>query len=160
MHKIIRTYLPSFVYGGSDGTVTTFAVMAGAVGAGIDTRIVLILGVANLVSDGFSMASADYLAEDSRLGESKKMVFRNAIVTFLSFVVIGFIPIIPIILAAKEKQFLFSSIVTIITFACIGYMRAIILGRNKLALALQSVGIGSVCALLSYLVGVYISQLV
>jgi VIT1/CCC1 family predicted Fe2+/Mn2+ transporter len=160
MNKTIRTYLPSFVYGSSDGTVTTFAVMAGAVGAGIDTRVVIILGVANLVSDGFSMASADYLAEDSRKGESRKVVFRNTLVTFLSFVLVGFIPVLPIIIATKEKQFLLSTIFTLITFACIGYLRAVILERNKLALALQSVGIGSTCAALAYIVGVYVSQIV
>jgi VIT1/CCC1 family predicted Fe2+/Mn2+ transporter len=134
--------------------------MAGAVGAGIDTRVVIILGVANLVSDGFSMASADYLAEDSRKGESRKVVFRNTLVTFLSFVLVGFIPVLPIIIATKEKQFLLSTIFTLITFACIGYLRAVILERNRLALALQSVGIGSTCAALAYIVGVYVSQIV
>lgn len=160
MKESIRKYLPSFVYGGSDGTVTTFAAMAGAVGAGIDTRIVIILGLANLVSDGFSMASADYMAEDSRKGESKITAFKNACVTFFSFIIIGFIPIIPVIFAAKENQFLFSIIFTMTTFATIGYLRAYILKRNRLLLALQSVGIGSICATLAYVVGLYISKLV
>lgn len=159
MKETLRNYLPSFVYGGSDGTITTFAVMAGAVGAGIDTRVVLILGLANLVSDGFSMASSDYLAEDSRKGERKSVVLKNSIVTFFSFVVIGFIPILPVIFAAKEKQFLLSSIFTLATFALIGYLRARILNRNGLALALESVGIGTVCASLAYIVGLYISQI-
>lgn len=160
MKESIRKYLPSFVYGGSDGTVTTFAAMAGAVGAGIDTRIVIILGLANLVSDGFSMASADYLAEDSRKGEPKIVAFKNAVVTFFSFVIIGFIPILPVILATKEKQFLLSIILTTVTFAAIGYLRAKILNRNGPLLALQSVAIGSVCAVLAFLVGEYISRFV
>jgi vacuolar iron transporter family protein len=160
MKESIRKYLPSFVYGGSDGTVTTFAVMAGAVGAGIDTRIVLILGIANLVSDGFSMASADYMAEDSRKGESKKVVLKNSLVTFFSFVIIGFIPILPVIFAAKENQFFLSALCTLITFAAIGYLRAHVLNRSKILLAFESVVIGSTCASLAYLVGVYISKLV
>ena len=49
-------YLGEFVYGGIDGGVTTFAVVAGAVGAHLDTSIVLILGFANLIADGFSMS--------------------------------------------------------------------------------------------------------
>jgi ABC-type uncharacterized transport system YnjBCD permease subunit len=48
MKDSIKKYLPSIVYGGSDGVVTTFGVMAGAVGAGIDTRVIIILGLANL----------------------------------------------------------------------------------------------------------------
>ncbi len=55
-------YLPEFVYGGIDGAVTTFAVVSGVVGAGLDTIIILILGLANLVGDGFSMAVSNYLS--------------------------------------------------------------------------------------------------
>ncbi len=160
MKESIRKYLASFVYGGSDGTVTTCAVMAGAVGAGIDTRIVLILGLANLVSDGFSMASADYLAEDSRKGENKSTVLKNSLVTFFSFITIGLIPILPVIFAAKEKQFALSALFTLAAFASIGYLRAYILKRNRILLALQSVAIGSICAFLAYVVGVYVSKLV
>jgi vacuolar iron transporter family protein len=55
-----QSYLRDFVYGGIDGAVTTFAVAAGATGADLPARIVLILGVANLLADGFSMAIANY----------------------------------------------------------------------------------------------------
>lgn len=157
--RSIKNILPAIVYGGSDGTVTTFAVMAGAVGAGIDTRIVIILGFANLFSDGFSMASADYLSEDSRIGESKKIALRNAYATFFSFVTIGFVPLIPILLF-KNNAFMYSCIFTLITFASIGYMRGKVLHRDPLRLATQSVAIGTACALISYFVSGYISQIV
>lgn len=54
------SYLRDGVYGGIDGTVTTFAVVSGVVGAGLSTHIILILGFANLVADGFSMAASNY----------------------------------------------------------------------------------------------------
>ena len=56
-----HNYLRDFVYGGIDGAVTTFAVVAGTIGAELPTRIVLILGAANLIADGFSMAAANFL---------------------------------------------------------------------------------------------------
>lgn len=56
------TYLGEFVYGGIDGSVTTFAVVAGSVGANLDTAIILILGFANLLADGFSMSVGAYLS--------------------------------------------------------------------------------------------------
>jgi VIT1/CCC1 family predicted Fe2+/Mn2+ transporter len=56
------SYLRDFVYGAIDGTVTTFAVVAGVVGAGLRPVVIIILGVANLVADGFSMAASNYLA--------------------------------------------------------------------------------------------------
>jgi VIT1/CCC1 family predicted Fe2+/Mn2+ transporter len=55
-------YLGEFVYGGIDGSVTTFAVVAGSVGASLDTAVILILGFANLLADGFSMSVGAYLS--------------------------------------------------------------------------------------------------
>jgi len=48
------------VLGGIDGCVTTFAVVSGALGAGFSASVALILGFANLISDGFSMAISNY----------------------------------------------------------------------------------------------------
>jgi VIT1/CCC1 family predicted Fe2+/Mn2+ transporter len=55
-----QTYLRDWVYGGIDGAVTTFAVVSGVIGAELSPGIVLVLGVANLVADGFSMAASNY----------------------------------------------------------------------------------------------------
>jgi len=56
-------WLPDFVYGGMDGAVTTFAVVAGVAGAQLSTAVVLILGFANLFADGFSMAIGKYSSD-------------------------------------------------------------------------------------------------
>jgi vacuolar iron transporter family protein len=56
-----RSYLRDLVYGAIDGTVTTFAVVAGVRGASLEAAIVVILGIANLAADGFSMAASNYL---------------------------------------------------------------------------------------------------
>jgi VIT1/CCC1 family predicted Fe2+/Mn2+ transporter len=55
-----ESYLRDWVYGGIDGAVTTFAVAAGVAGASLSPQVVLILGFANLLADGFSMAVANY----------------------------------------------------------------------------------------------------
>src|SRR5687767_7807218 len=56
-----HSYLRDFVYGAIDGAVTTFAVVCGVAGAGLPGGIVVILGLANVVADGFSMAVSNYL---------------------------------------------------------------------------------------------------
>lgn len=56
-----HSYLRDFVYGATDGVVTTFAVVSGVAGAGLSARIVTILGLANLIADGFSMAVGNFL---------------------------------------------------------------------------------------------------
>ncbi|NLY00888.1 MAG: hypothetical protein GXY83_32760 [Rhodopirellula sp.] len=58
-------YIKSAVYGGLDGIITTFAVVAGVAGAKLAAGIVLILGFANLIADGLSMAIGDYLSTKS-----------------------------------------------------------------------------------------------
>lgn len=57
-----KEYIGEFVYGGIDGAVTTFAVVAGAAGAGADISWVLIFGFANLFADGFSMSVGSYFS--------------------------------------------------------------------------------------------------
>jgi VIT1/CCC1 family predicted Fe2+/Mn2+ transporter len=58
-------YIGDFVYGGLDGIITTFAVVSGVAGASLGPGIVLILGLANLFADGFSMATGAYLSAKS-----------------------------------------------------------------------------------------------
>ena len=64
--SVERKYLPEFVYGGIDGSVTTFAIVSGVIGATLNSSVVLILGFANLFADGFSMAISNYLSTQSR----------------------------------------------------------------------------------------------
>jgi vacuolar iron transporter family protein len=63
------SYLRDWVYGGIDGTVTTFAIMAGVVGANLQARVVLILGACNLLADGLSMAAANYSSTKTEIDE-------------------------------------------------------------------------------------------
>jgi len=69
----VSRYLPDFVYGGIDGSVTTFAVVAGVAGASLSPSIVLILGFANLFADGFSMAVGNYLSTKSKIEYADKI---------------------------------------------------------------------------------------
>jgi VIT1/CCC1 family predicted Fe2+/Mn2+ transporter len=55
------------VYGAVDGIVTTFAVVSGVAGASLSDSIVIILGLANLFADGFSMAIGNFLATRAEL---------------------------------------------------------------------------------------------
>ena len=58
--------LGDFVLGGVDGVVTTFAVVAGSAGGRLSVAAVIILGLANLAADGFSMGISNYLGTRSR----------------------------------------------------------------------------------------------
>lgn len=56
-----HSYLGDFILGAVDGAVTTFAIVAGAAGAGLSNGVVLVLGIANVLADGFSMAAGNFL---------------------------------------------------------------------------------------------------
>ncbi len=58
-------YVGDLIYGANDGIITTFAVVAGAAGASLSAVVVIILGLANLVADGFSMGASNYLGKQS-----------------------------------------------------------------------------------------------
>lgn len=68
----VQDYLGEFVYGGIDGSVTTFAVVAGSAGADLAPSIILILGFANLIADGFAMSVGAYLSTKSELQNYEK----------------------------------------------------------------------------------------
>lgn len=79
-HAAGHTFLGDFVYGAIDGAVTTFAVVAGVIGAGLGSTIIIILGLANLFADGFSMAAGNFLAsraEAQNLDRIRRMEARH-----------------------------------------------------------------------------------
>ncbi len=87
-HKVIQAneqhgglgsqYLGEMVYGGLDGIITTFAVVSGVAGAQLGTPVILILGLANLFADGFSMATGAYLSVKSEQEYYRKEWQREA----------------------------------------------------------------------------------
>lgn len=75
-----RGVLRDAVYGAVDGTVTTFAIVAGVAGAGLSPFIVVVLGLANVLADGFSMAAANYSgtkAEQDNIRRIRKIEERH-----------------------------------------------------------------------------------
>jgi VIT1/CCC1 family predicted Fe2+/Mn2+ transporter len=71
-----HSYLGDFILGAVDGAVTTFAIVAGAAGAGLENSIVMILGLANVLADGLSMAAGNFLrakADQQQLDQARLM---------------------------------------------------------------------------------------
>ncbi|MFQ5723570.1 MAG: VIT1/CCC1 transporter family protein, partial [Terriglobia bacterium] len=58
-------HIGDLVFGANDGVVTTFAVVSGVTGAALSARVAIILGVANLLADGFAMGAGSYLGARS-----------------------------------------------------------------------------------------------
>ncbi len=215
-------YLPDFVYGGIDGSVTTFAIVAGVTGASLSPTIVLILGFANLFADGFSMAVSNYLStkskkefadkirkseEDSiknvpeeeiqeirdifaekgfsgsQLDDAVEIItsnqdvwvdtmmkdefgifedhtspFKSAAVTFVSFNLIGFIPLLAYVLSYfseffRTNTFTLSIILTSVAFFIVGSVKGRIVEKRWLISGFETLLIGGAAAIIAYVVG-------
>ena len=219
---VISKYLPDFVYGGIDGSVTTFAIVAGVTGASLSPSIVLILGFANLFADGFSMAVGNYLSTKSKreyadkirkseedsiaripeeetqeireifsekgfsgqqlddaveiitsnqdvwvdtmmkdefgIFEDQTSPLKSALVTFLSFNLIGFIPLLAYVLSYfsdsfRSTTFTLSIILTSIAFFIVGSVKGRIVSTSWLYSGFETLLIGGVAAIIAYYVG-------
>ncbi len=166
----IIKYLPEFVYGAIDGSVTTFAVVAGAVGATFSSAVILVLGFANLFADGFSMAISNYLSNksDHEMHDGlkfEKRSIKSAVATFISFLIIGFVPLLFFVLAIfipslLKNAFLFSAIFTGIAFLFVGFVKGEITGKHKVLSALETLLIGGIASVIAYAIGYFLEGLV
>ena len=69
-----HSHLKDLIYGGIDGAVTTFAIVAGVEGAGLSHTIIVALGLANILADGFSMAASNYSGTKAELDDRKRII--------------------------------------------------------------------------------------
>lgn len=220
-----HAYLSEFIYGGIDGGVTTFAVIAGAVGARFNVDVIIILGIANLVADGFSMSVGSYLSSKSdneKHEKYKKMehwgienipdsereeireIYRSkgiegklldsvvqaitsdkeiwvdvmmkdehnmvisaetpkkrALATFLSFMLIGFIPLVPFLIGVEIKEaFITSCLLTALSFVIIGFMKAHINNTSKMRDIGETLFLGITAASLAYIAGSILEKII
>lgn len=65
--------LKDAVLGAIDGAVTTFAIVAGVAGAGLSSFVIVALGIANVLADGFSMAAANYSGTKAELDNMRRL---------------------------------------------------------------------------------------
>ncbi len=161
---LTEKYISQFVYGATDGTITTFAIVSGVMGANLPSTIILLLGVSNVLADGFSMASSNYLSART---EKENVVHpvKSAAATFVAFVVVGTIPLIPFIVGifytiAESRQFVYSIIATAIAFIVSGAIRGKVTGGNITKAALETLLIGGVAAYIAYIVGYVLKGIV
>src|SRR3989344_9644346 len=135
--KKLGKYIGDMVYGATDGIITTFAVVAGVAGASLSHSVIIILGLANLIADGFSMAASNYLARKSENDYNNtlsvepsldlhKEPLKNATATFVAFILAGAIPLTPYVLKINSDFFLSAIIATSIALFGVGSLRSLV----------------------------------
>jgi VIT1/CCC1 family predicted Fe2+/Mn2+ transporter len=162
-------YIGDFVYGANDGIVTTFAVVAGATGAFLPQGVIIILGLANLFADGFSMGASNYLAlrsqkalRDVRGGNgvsdtdgNTSHLVQHGVITFFAFVIAGSIPLLPYLFSMSNPRtaFLLSGVLAALTFWFVGAARTLLTGGNPWKAGMEILMIGGLASGVAFVIG-------
>lgn len=166
---IARHYIRELIYGANDGIITTFAVVAGVAGGGLSLRVVLIIGAANLLADGLSMAAGNYLSirshesvlEAQGLPEEEASPFRHAVATFLAFVAAGVLPLLPYVVPELPiDRFSLSIGFTLAAMFAVGASRALIANVRWWRAGVEMLALGALVAALAYASGRFVAAIV
>jgi vacuolar iron transporter family protein len=158
LRATIGKYLPDLILGANDGIITTLAVVSGVVGASLSSTVVLILGFANLLADGFSMGASNMMSRRSATQDGHPptlaIVSWHGLATFVGFVVAGLVPLlaycVPI---SKAIQFEAAVLLALVALFVVGAGRASFIGRSWLSSGFEMLILGSCAALIAYAVG-------
>lgn len=167
MRKVLSNYVSDIIYGANDGVITTFAIVAGAVGASLNSRVILILGFAGLFADAFSMGASNYLGNKSEkeLAEANSKKYADstiipAVLTFFSFILAGTLPLLPYIFLSGGNffvAFLATGATLFLIGALLGYF---VLHRHWFLWGLEMLVIGGVAALIAFGIGNFVGQFI
>ncbi|MCG8469422.1 MAG: VIT1/CCC1 transporter family protein [Gemmatimonadetes bacterium] len=164
---LVRHYLGDLIYGANDGIVTTFAVVSGVTGAALESRVIIILGFANLLADGFSMGASNVLAirsdEDARAASGRPpnepFALRHGWWTFAAFIVAGAIPLLSYVFLPGPRAFPVAVTLTFIALFLVGAARSFVTTRSWLKSGLEMLMVGAAAAGVAYLLGAAIERL-
>jgi VIT1/CCC1 family predicted Fe2+/Mn2+ transporter len=132
--------------------------VTGVVGAELSERIILILGFANLLADGFSMGASNYLARRSYAHAEERSTGREAArhgaATVLGFVTAGLVPLVAYLVPLPDDmRFPVAIALTISTLFAVGASRAYITRLGWLRSGLEMLFVGALAAAVAYSIG-------
>jgi VIT1/CCC1 family predicted Fe2+/Mn2+ transporter len=160
--SLVRRYLRDLVYGANDGIITTFAIVAGVAGAELSAGIVIILGVANLLADGFSMAASNYLSIRSGaaadrtdgVAVAEPPALRHALATFVAFVTAGAVPLAAYLApAGPVDRFAAATALTMGTLFAVGASRTVVTRGSWWRNGAEMLLVGALAAAVAYGIG-------
>jgi vacuolar iron transporter family protein len=163
--QTIRAYMPHLVYGANDGIVTTFVVIASISGAALSSSIILILGVANLIADGFSMGVSNVLSVRSTLTAATRPPLldasRTGSATFAAFVSAGLFPLSAYILPIPDQlRFTVACCFAGLGLFGVGACRSLFSDRPWLIAGLEMLVLGTIASVVAYTIGAAVARFV
>lgn len=169
--SLARHYIRDIVFAANDGIVTTFAVVAGVRGAGLEPIVVLALGFANLAADGLSMGVGNYLGIKSERASDQGAAFqeweetvhaaRHGVVTWAAFIAAGLMPLLPFFVPLPlETSFWLSLGLSAVTLFGVGALRTWITGQKWWRSGLEMLLVGALAGAAAFVAGALVERLV
>lgn len=156
LRSVVKAYLPELIYGANDGIVTTFAIVAGIVGASLSSNAILILGFASLFADGISMAASNVSSERSK-SQNRPSLFqasRHGVATFMGFITAGFVPLLAYMLPDPGiSRFALAAGLSATMLFLVGAARAVFTDRRAFPAGVEMLLIGTGAGIVAYAVG-------
>jgi VIT1/CCC1 family predicted Fe2+/Mn2+ transporter len=155
--RVAGHYLPDLVYGANDGIITTFAVVAGVVGASLANSVIVILGLSNLVADGLSMGASNYLARRSTTDDElvpHREAARHGAATVGGFVAAGVLPLVAYLLPVPDDaRFALAVASAAAALFAVGAARTLVTRRGLLRSGVEMLLVGSAAGAVAYAIG-------
>jgi vacuolar iron transporter family protein len=157
-HATVQKYLADIIYGANDGIVTTLAIVSGVVGAALESHIILILGFANLIADGFSMGASNFLSKRTGMSASeqpsRREATRHGYATFLGFVIAGLMPLLAYLIPGiTGDRFAIAAVLALGTLFAVGAGRALFSEVNWFRAGMEMLLIGALAGAVAYGIG-------
>ena len=126
--------------------------------------VILILGFANLVADGFSMGASNFLSRRSYADAVDRADGREAArhggATTFGFVVAGTVPLVAYLAPLPDAQrFPAALALTVTTLYAVGAMRALVTKLGWVRSGLEMLFVGSIAAAVAFGIGALASTL-
>lgn len=163
--QTIGKHLPDLILGANDGIITTLAVVSGVVGASLSTTVILIMGFANLLADGFSMGVSNVLSRRSDTEAADLPTLSSTAphgaATFAGFVLAGLVPLLAYILPwFAGYRFQVATAMALATLFAVGASRALFTRRGWFASGLEMLLLGALAAAVAYAVGAAVASII
>jgi VIT1/CCC1 family predicted Fe2+/Mn2+ transporter len=155
--KINPDYLRSIVFGFQDALVSTTGIVVG-ISAGIDNKQFIILSALVTISvEALSMGAGQYLSEKTvhELPQNRHHddLLIGGLIMFISYLLGGFVPIIPIIFFSPPVSSVLSVIFAFTGLFLLGFFKAKLFQGKTWRSALEMLIIGGFATFIGLLVG-------
>lgn len=153
------TYVRNFIFGAEDSLVSTVGLLSGVATAGANRADIVITGVVLIFVEAFSMAVGSFLSQEAteeyqRRGKVHlKTTFISGGIMFVSYFVVGIIPLLPYLINKISNPFWVSIVVTLCALFLLGVISAEVLRTKIWRNALRMLIIGGLAVGIGVLVG-------